>query len=142
LVTTLSLAAFSRAEVEETKRHNFFLYMDEFQYFTTLSMANMTAELRKYHVGLVLANQFLDQLEPEIRDAVLGNVGTLVSFRLGPKDASLVAKEFDPTFEPTDLLNLPNYHIYLKLMIDGAPSKAFSGVTMRPRDAGLRRSLD
>ena len=134
LVTTLSLAAFSRAEVEETKRYNFFLYMDEFQYFTTLSMAHMTAELRKYHVGLILANQFLDQLEPEIRDAVLGNVGTLVSFRLGPKDASLVAKEFDPTFEPTDLLNLPNYHIYLKLMIDGAPSKAFSGVTLQPTD--------
>lgn len=61
----------------------------------------------QYHVGLVLANQFLDQLESEIRDAVLGNVGTLVSFRVGPKDASLIAKEFDPTFEPTDLLNLP-----------------------------------
>ena len=133
LVTTLSPAAFSEAEVEKTKRHNFFLYMDEFQYFTTLSMAKMPAELRKYHVGLILANQFLDQLEPEIRDAVLG--GTLVSFRVGPKDASLIAKELAPTFEPTDLLNLPNYHIYLKLMID------IQGELNRPRRAmGVRES--
>ena len=79
LVTTLSPAAFSEAEVEKTKRHNFFLYMDEFQYFTTLSMAKMPAELRKYHVGLILANQFLDQLEPEIRDAVLGRDARILS---------------------------------------------------------------
>ena len=132
LITTISLAAFSRAELAPDKRRDFYLYIDEFQNFTTLSIANMASELRKYHVGLVLANQYLHQLDIDVQHSVLGNVGTLISFRLGPKDASVIAKEFDPTFEATDLINLPNYHIYLKLMIDGAPSKAFSGVTMEP----------
>jgi TraM recognition site of TraD and TraG len=100
--------------------------VDEFQNFTTLMLANMMSELRKYGVGLTLANQYFHQLEPDIRQAVLGNAGTLISFRVGPEDATVLAKEFQPTFAVEDLLNLPNHDMYLKLMIDGAPSVPFS----------------
>ena len=104
----------------------FFVYLDEFQNFTTLMLANMMSELRKYGVGLTLAHQHLYQLEPDIRHAVLGNAGTLISFRVGPDDASVLAKEFRPNFDVEHILNLPNQSIYLKLMIDGAPSPPFS----------------
>lgn len=134
LVTTIGLAAFSRADTPEEKRREFFLYLDEFQNFTTASVATMISELRKYCVGLVLANQHLAQLTEEVREAVLGNVGTLISFRVGPHDAALLAKEFSERFDAIDLMNLPNHHIYLRLMIDGAPSKPFSATTMLPTD--------
>ncbi len=129
LVSTLALAAFSRAETPPERRRPFFLYIDEFHNFTTLMLANMMAELRKYGVGLTLANQHLHQLEPDIRSAVLGNAGTLVAFRVGAEDAPLLAKEFQPVFGVPDLLNLPNHGIYLKLMTDGVPSRPFSAVT-------------
>jgi hypothetical protein len=130
IVSTLGLAAFSRAEAEPEQRRPFFVYLDEFHNFTTLMLANMMSELRKYGVGLVLAHQYLNQLDPEIRHAVLGNAGTIVAFRVGPSDASLLASEFQPKFEVLDLLNLPNRSIYLKLMIEGSPSKPFSAVTL------------
>src|SRR5580704_2285185 len=130
IVSSLGLAAFSRAGSEPETRRPFMLYMDEFQSFTTLMLANMMSELRKYGVGLVLAHQYMHQLEPDIRHAVLGNAGTLVSFRVGPDDATVLAKEFQPTFEVQDMLNLPNRDIYLKLMIDGAPSLPFSASTL------------
>src|SRR5438270_13585326 len=123
LVTTIGLAAFSRADTPPPERRDFFVYIDEFQSFTTLALANMLSELRKYRVGFTLAHQYLHQLEPEVRHAVLGNAGSILSFRLGAEDASYVALEFDGTFEPLDLLRLENHHIYLKLMIDGLPSK-------------------
>ena len=110
------------------------MYIDEFQSFTTLSVSNMISELRKFRVGLTLAHQHLYQLEPDVRHAVLGNTGTLISFRLGPEDAQVIAREFEPVFAPHDLMNLPNRDIYLKLMIDGAPSRAFSATTLHPRD--------
>lgn len=132
LVTTIGLAAFSRADMPQADRRPFFLYIDEFQAFTTLSLANMASELRKYGVGLVLAHQHLHQLEPDIRHAVLGNAGSLITFRVGPEDAAFLAREFAPPFEATDLLNLPNHHVVLKLMIDGAPSQPFSGATVVP----------
>ena len=132
LVTTLGLAAFSRADTEESGRPDFMVLIDEFQSFTTLSVANMVSELRKFHVGLVLAHQHLYQLEPEVRHAVLGNVGTIISFRLGPEDARIIAQEFEPVFAPQDLVNLPNHGIYLKLMIDGTPSRPFSATTLHP----------
>jgi Type IV secretion-system coupling protein DNA-binding domain len=134
MVSTLGLAAFSRAEDEAGTRRPFFIYIDEFQTFTTLMLANMMSELRKYGVGLTLAHQHLHQLEPEICHAVLGNVGTLVSFRVGAEDAAYLAKEFQPTFDVRDLISLPNRSIYLKLMIDGEPSGAFSGETVRRRE--------
>ena len=129
IVSTIGLAAFSRAESNPETRRPFFVYMDEFQHFTTLMLANMMSELRKYGVGLVLAHQYMHQLEPDIRHAVLGNVGTLISFRVGPEDASVLAAEFQPKIEIEDLLNLPNRGIYLKMMIDGTPSKPFSATT-------------
>jgi len=126
IVSTLGLAAFSRAESPMESRRPFFIYIDEFQSFTTLMLANMMSELRKYGIGLTLAHQYFHQLDPDIRHAVLGNAGTLVSFRVGPEDGSILTKEFQPEFDVEDLLNLPNHCIYLKLMIDGAPSKPFS----------------
>jgi type IV secretory pathway TraG/TraD family ATPase VirD4 len=131
LVTTLSLAGLSRADVDESQRPDFHLFIDEAQALATLSVANMISELRKYHVSMVLANQHLAALEPEVRSAILGNVGTLISFRVGAEDAQVIAREFSPTFGVHDLLNLPNHQIYLKLMIDGAPSMPFSATTLR-----------
>jgi hypothetical protein len=130
LVTTIGLAAFSRADLPPAERRDFFVYIDEFQSFTTLAVANMFAELRKYRVGFTVAHQYLHQLEPDVRHAVLGNVGTVISFRVGAEDAPYLVREFHERFEDIDLLQLPNYRIYLKLMIDGMPSKPFSAVTM------------
>ena len=129
LVSSIALSGLARADGQERNRRDFFLYLDEFQTFATLSLATMLSELRKYHVGLVLAHQYLGQLETEIRDAVFGNVGTFISFRVGALDAPTIARELAPTFEPEDLISLPNYHIYLRLMIDGQVSKPFSGKT-------------
>src|SRR6266446_5837974 len=139
LVTTVALAAFSRAEVTPAERRPFFVYLDEFQSFTTQSLATMTAELRKYGIGVIASHQYLTQVEPEVIDAVLGNAGTIIAFRLGPPDAKALAGEFEPKFQRADLSNLPNHHVYLKLMIDGAPSQPFSAVTIRQTDvdAGL-----
>lgn len=129
LVTTLSLAAMSRASALESARRPFYVYVDEFQDFTTLSVASMASELRKFGIGLTFAHQHLDQLKPDIRSAVLGNAGTMITFRLGAHDAQLVAPEFAPVFGRQDLTNLPNYNVYLKLMIDGEPSVPFSATT-------------
>lgn len=135
LVTTLGLAAFSRAEVPAHARRDFYVYVDEFQNFTTLAMANMFSELRKYRVGVTVAHQYLHQLEPDVRHAILGNAGTIISFRVGSEDATYLAQEFQERFDEVDLLKLPNYHIYLKLMIDGTPSKPFSAATVEPGTA-------
>jgi type IV secretory pathway TraG/TraD family ATPase VirD4 len=130
IVSTLGLAAFTRADADPQSRRPYFVYLDEFHNFTTLMLANMMSELRKYGVGLVLAHQYMHQLDPDIRHAVLGNAGTVISFRVGPEDAMILTDEFQPAFDTLDLLNLPNRSIYLKLMIDGAPSKPFSGTTL------------
>ena len=127
LASTIGLAGLSRAELPLSARRPFFLYVDEFQTFTTLAFATLMPELRKYGVGLILAHQYLHQLDSDVRHAVLGNAGTLVSFRLGPEDAGVIAQEMQPVFDTLDLLNLPNHQFTLKLMIDGAPSKPFSG---------------
>jgi len=132
LVATIGLAALSRAEAPPEDRRPFFLYVDEFQTFTTLAFATMLPELRKYGVGLALAHQYLHQLDDDVRHAVLANAGTLVTFRVGPEDALLIGREMQPVFGVLDLLNLPNRSFYLKLMIDGAPSRPFSARTIRP----------
>jgi type IV secretory pathway TraG/TraD family ATPase VirD4 len=130
LVSTIRLAALSRAGQPSAQRRPFHLYVDEFQSFTTLSFANLLSELRKYGLGVTLAHQHLHQLEPEVRHAVLGNVGTLVAFRVGAEDAPLLAREFAPALGEQDLMDLPNRGFYLKLMIDGTPSRPFSGKTI------------
>jgi len=133
LVTTIGLAAYTRADISPDRRRDFFVYVDEVQSFTTLALANMLSELRKYHVNMTLSHQYLSQLDPQVRDAVLGNTGTIISFRLGLTDAEILAGEFYPFFSARDLINLPNYHIYLKLMIDGMVSQPFSGATLDAR---------
>lgn len=131
-VATIGLAALSRAEEPTAARRPLFLFVDEFQTFTTLAFANLMPELRKYGVGLVLAHQHLFQLKDEVRHAVLGNAGTVASFRLGAEDASTIVREFTPPFTTHDLLNLPNRDFYVKLMIEGMPSKPFSARTILP----------
>jgi len=132
LVTTIGLAAFSRADTAASQRPDFFVYVDEFQSFTTLAMADMLSELRKYRVGFTVAHQYLHQLELDVRHAVLGNAGTVIAFRVGAEDAPYLVREFADEFEAIDFLQLPNYRIYLKLMIDGEPSKPFSARTLGP----------
>jgi energy-coupling factor transporter ATP-binding protein EcfA2 len=138
LVTTLGFAGVSRGDSPERARRDFFLYVDEFQTFTTLSIANMVSELRKFRVGLTLAHQHLHQLEPDVRHAVLGNVGTLIAFRIGPDDAPTIARAFESVVEPIDLMRLPNQSAYLSLMIDGVPSRPFSADTLHPSDLAAR----
>lgn len=137
LVTSLGLAAFSRADMSEADRRPFYIFIDEFQNFTTLSLANMLSELRKYGIGVVLAHQYLSQLDPQIRDAVLGNVGTVAAFRMGAPDAQYMAREFSPEVKPIDFMNLPNHEFYIRLMIEGMPSKPFSAKTIPVAKTGL-----
>src|SRR5207247_3734520 len=131
LVSRMGLAALSRTDVPEESRRDFLVYLDEFQSFTTLSLANMLSELRKYRVGMILAHQYLSQLDLQVRDAILGNVGTMISFRLGLADAEILESEFRPELSAMDLIGLPNYHVYLNLMINGVASRAFSAQTLR-----------
>jgi hypothetical protein len=133
LVSSLGLAAFQRADTPQESRRDFYLYLDEFHTFATLSLASMLSELRKYHLNLILAHQYLSQLEPEVRDAVWGNAGTFVAFRVGALDAPTVARVFSPTFEAEDLLSLPNFCIYLRLMVEGEVGRGFSGETIKER---------
>ncbi len=126
LVTFIQLAALYRAKQPEHQRRPFFLYIDECQSFITLSFTDMLAEARKYGLGVFMANQFLDQLHDKIRAAIFGNCGSVISFRVGANDSELLAKEFFPVFDATDLVHLPRYGMYLKLMIDGATSQPFS----------------
>ena len=132
LVTAIGLAAYTRADMPEAQRRNFFVYVDEFQSFTTLALASMLSELRKYRVGFTIAHQYLHQLEPDVRHAVLGNVGSIISFRVGAEDAPYLVREFHERFDQADFLQLPNHRIYLKLMIDGTPSAPFSAATLAP----------
>jgi len=130
LVTSIQLTALHRAKQPEHTRRPFYLYVDECHSFLTDSFADILAESRKYGLGLFLANQYIEQLKDEIRAAIFGNVGTLISFRVGADDAQYLAKEFHPIFNETDLVNLPRYSMYLKLMIDGATSQPFSAETI------------
>lgn len=136
LISRFDLAALSRANIPEAERKDYTLYLDEFHNFTTQSLIFMLSELRKYRLSLVLAHQYLTQLEPSIRDAILGNAGTIIVFRIGASDAETIALEFAPEFKITDFTNLPNYHIYLKLMIDGKISRPFSAITIPPETKG------
>lgn len=131
LLTSIASASFSRIDILEKNRVPFFIYIDEFQTLTgTELIAELLAQVRKFKVGLILANQFLYQLDPQVRASVLGNVGTIVAFRLGITDARLMAKEFYPVFKTEDFISLANYSIYLRLMIDGKPSNPFSADTI------------
>jgi len=137
IITKLQLAAMSRVDVPEEERKDFYLYVDEFQNFATESFANILSEARKYRLNVIVAHQYIGQLVTDkkntvVRDAIFGNVGTLICFRVGADDAEFLEKEFDPTYLLNDLVNLTKYHIYLKLMINGVSSTPFSATTLPP----------
>ncbi len=132
IITKLQLAAMSRVDLPMAARKDFFLYVDEFQNFATESFANILSEARKYRLALILAHQYIDQLEDEVRSAIFGNVGTTVVFRVGADDAEFLEKEFFEKFAANDFVNLPDAHIYIKLMIDGVSSNPFSAQTLPP----------
>ena len=130
LITKIQLAAMSRVDTPESERRDFFLYVDEFQNFATESFANILSEARKYHLSLVMAHQYIKQMEEPVMDAVFGNVGTIVSFRVGAEDAEFLEKWFQPDFMMNDIVNLGKRNMYLKLMISGVSSKGFSASTL------------
>lgn len=130
LLSHIALAGLSRSNQLAENRSDFWVYLDEFQTFTTQSLANMLSELRKYRVGMILAHQHLSQLDPEIRDAVFGNTGTLASFRVGGQDAISLAREFAPVFSAEDLISLPRFEMYLRLLVEGEASRPFSATTI------------
>jgi CxxC-x17-CxxC domain-containing protein len=132
MITKIQLAAMSRVNITEKDRRDFYLYIDEFQNFTTESFANILSEARKYRLNLVMANQYIEQLGDTVKAAVFGNVGTLIVFRVGAADAEELVKEFTPTFIEEDLVNIPKYEMYLKLMIDGIASEPFSARGLPP----------
>src|SRR5688572_21071670 len=133
-VMKFQAAAMSRANIrDESKRVDFCLYVDEFQNFSTDSFATILSEARKYHLNLIVANQFTTQLTEEIRDAVFGNVGTIVSFRVGQdEDAEALAKRYRPAFDTSDLLRVPNYNTVVRTLIGGVPTNPFSMATLPP----------
>ncbi|MDD3896643.1 MAG: type IV secretion system DNA-binding domain-containing protein [Candidatus Peribacteraceae bacterium] len=137
LVTKFQIDAMSRADIPEKERRDFFLYVDEFQNFATESFATILSEARKYRLSLTMANQYVSQLlisdsRTTLRDAVFGNVGTLMSFQVGSDDAEVLSLQFEETVMPKDILSLPKYHAYSRLMIDGMPSRPFSVSTLPP----------
>jgi hypothetical protein len=130
VLTSIQSATLFRAIYSPEKRIPFYLYVDEMHSFVTLSFADILAESRKYGLSLFLTHQYIEQIDERIRSAIFGNVGTLISFRIGADDAKYLAKEFHPVFDEIDLVNLPKYSMYLKLMIDGATSKPFSAIAV------------
>jgi type IV secretory pathway TraG/TraD family ATPase VirD4 len=134
LISKLQAAILKRANLAPSERSPFYLYVDEFQNFTTDTFISLLSESRKYGLGVHITNQYLAQLPEAIKDSVLGNVGTLVSFEVGMEDAQLLAKEFEP-ITSADFMSLPRFSFYIKLMIDGKTSTAFSGTSLPPESS-------
>jgi len=136
LMAKIQAAAVSRVHLPAAQRRDFFLYVDEFQSIATESFVTMLSEARKFGLGLVLANQFVHQLrDPRIIDAIFGNVGTLVCFRLGQQDAEIMEREMYPVFTRSDLINLPNWQAYVSTLVNGQSAPPFTVETMLPRTA-------
>ena len=134
IVSTFAHAALSRQHLAEHERHPYFLYVDEFHSFTTAAFADMLSELRKYGMGLVLSTQFASQLDEEVRESVFGNVGTLIVFRVGARDAALLTKQLGGIDVPSvrDLVRLGNHEMFVRFMVDGAPTRPFSAQSLPP----------
>jgi len=130
LITIIQATAMRRAALPVNQREPFYLFIDEAHSFISTTFATMLSQIRKFGVGLFLTHQYLDQLEPDTKSAILGNVGTIICFRLGLTDAKTMEREFYPVFTYDDFATLPKYYIYLKLLIDGTESKGFSAVTL------------
>lgn len=136
MITKIQLAAMSRVDMDESERKDFYLYVDEFQNFATESFAGILSEARKYRLNLILAHQYIAQLEDPVKDAVFGNVGTIAAFRIGAMDSETLEKEFEPVFYANDLVNLNKYDVYLKLMINGVATSPFSASSLEPINLG------
>lgn len=144
LITKIQLAAMERVRIPEKERRDFLLYVDEFQNFATDSFASVLSEARKYRLGLTIAHQYIGQLvtmqagggalSTKVRDAIFGNVGTMITFRVGATDAEFLEAQFAPDIVAQDFVNLPNYNVYMRLMIDGFSTRAFSATTLPPVD--------
>ncbi len=137
LITKIQLAAMERVRIPEHERKDFFLYVDEFQNFATDSFAGVLSEARKYRLNLTVAHQYIGQLvsgdmSTKVRDAVFGNCGTLIIFRVGASDAEFLEPEMEPEFMIPDIVNLPNYHFYIRLMVAGMNARPFSAHTLMP----------
>ncbi|MFH1192595.1 MAG: type IV secretion system DNA-binding domain-containing protein [bacterium] len=136
VVAKLQMAALSRANVPEDQRHDFYLYIDEFQNYITDSIATILAEARKYRLNLIMAHQYINQLvknqDTKVRDAVFGNAGSMVVFRIGAEDAEFMAKQFEPVFSQNDLINIEKYHAYVRLLIDNTAARAFEMASIGP----------
>ena len=141
-VMKFQAAAMSRSDIPESERVDFSLYVDEFQNFSTDSFATIMSEARKFRLNLIVANQFTTQLTPEIRDAVFGNMGTIVSFRIGQNDVESLGKYFQPTFDGDDLLRVPNYNTIVRTLIGGVPTQPFSMATLPPLGTPNPRLFD
>ncbi|MCL5010920.1 MAG: type IV secretion system DNA-binding domain-containing protein [Patescibacteria group bacterium] len=146
IVGKLLMGALSRADVPESRRRDFHVYIDEFHNVTTKTVATGLAEARKYHLNLVLAHQFIGQLDEQTQKAIFGNVGSMLSFRVGPDDAKYLITQFGPVFDENDLVNLDNYNAAIRLLINGETSRPFNIMTMPPKKddeqaAGLMKEL-
>ena len=131
MVSVIASAAYSRQAMPEAERRPFFLYFDEFHTVTSLALADLLSELRKYGVGLAASTQFSSRIEPVVHEAILGNVGTMIVFRVGATDANILSRQpAADTPQPRDLVNLPNYETFMKLMIAGRQGRVFSARTM------------
>jgi hypothetical protein len=136
LVGKILMAALSRADMPRSQRNNFYLYIDEFQNFTTQSITQVLSEARKYGLGLTLAHQYIGQLskgaDHSIKEAVFGNVGTTISFKVGPEDAEFLAKLYEPDFEATDMVNVEKYTAFVRLLVDNMNVRPFTLSTPFP----------
>jgi hypothetical protein len=146
LVTKIQLAAMSRSDIPDIKdRRPFYLYVDEFQNFATDSFATILSEARKYGLNLTVANQYISQMSDTVRDAVFGNVGTMISFRVSADDSPILAKQFEPQFEPNDLLQMHNRNFIINMVINGEKAPAFSAKTLNlpdPQDDNTGRIIE
>ncbi len=133
LISKMQMAAMRRARISEEQRKDFYLYIDEFQNFTTDSVATILSEARKYKLNLIIAHQYMPQLKQEIRDAVLGNVGTIGAYRVGAEDAEFLEKQFEPAFSRFDLVNLDNFTLIMKMMINNKTSTPFKLEIITPQ---------
>src|SRR5690606_20238487 len=141
-VMKFQAAAMSRADIEEKDRVPFCLYVDEFQNFSTDSFATIMSEARKFNLNLIVANQFTTQLTDEIRDAVFGNMGTIVAFRIGQNDMEALTRYFQPLFDADDLLRVPNFNAIVRTLVSGVPTPPFSMATVPPLGTPNKKLAD
>lgn len=138
-VGKLLMAALSRVDDPTKSFPPFYLHMDEFQNITTNSISAILSEARKYKLGLTMAHQFIAQLQPEIKDSVFGNVGSMATFRVGPEDAQFLEQQYSPVFSAADLMNIPNRNAYVRILANGSPTPPFSLATLAPKETDIAR---